>query len=229
MSDDTSPTLKGFGESANDEAWAKAHGLNPKAVAAWWGAHEKLTADDASRSSHGCQEAKVGDPAEDALFCTWGSRELLDLRTLTGFVVRNKKLTLVVELPLGSVQLDRAEDHQLDLAATLTSPVELELKERAPDNTPLVMAMSYCLDMEKKGVPVESMTPPQSGFPQPLRNCAGSKEALAGFGPAEKQNDRGWTDSIRHATKFITRACTSQLGFYAWKSGQFVRAARAGK
>lgn len=219
VSDDDHPAVAGLGPDVMLDEWLTARGADVDVIYKSWGARHGQSRDDASVSiESSCRTATVGDPAEEAIVCATNSRALLNAQTLLGLVVRNKKPVMVFEVPLGVVALDWPDQHQLDLAFVLHAPTRLEVRERAPDGAVLVLAPSECLAAEKEGQSVGVSSSVE------LHGCATAKKLVASMKVGPKE-DPGMNESVLAARAFVTKACSQQLGVWAWKGGQFVREA----
>lgn len=157
ISEDETPSFGGAAlakkEPVDFYEWIEAHGVKKPAAFAFLASYfgSGITAQDAETYFYGtCRELEVGDKKEAAVVCAQGLPEGLVAGHAVAYVVRNKRLAVVLDVGIHLLALDWPDARWLDLALEFKDGNTVVLRDRAPEGSTLVAPPSECIAQEKR-------------------------------------------------------------------------------
>ncbi len=147
VSDDDTPRVRGTKGDVVMLEWLEARGVGNESALSFLASRYGLGADHAEAvfAYDRCGTLTVGDRAEEAILCTPAIPWTIVQTHAVVLVVRNKRPAVVLDVGLGMVALDFPDAHWLDLGVSAAPDGRtIELRDRAPNGTKLVRALSEC-------------------------------------------------------------------------------------
>lgn len=205
-------------------------------------------------SDDSCQTLTVGEKSEAVLLCTLTARTSIMRDSAVVLVVRNKRITSVLDVGYALPAMDWPDSRWLHLQLTFSpGGLEADLHDRAKPGAALVRSPRECREhfarylacekTHREGAPLEDVCPRQADrtqrrsfghlTPTPPRmggeriELRGCTEALAKVDDLVKQTMARdlYAAEFRALRAFAIKSCNAR-GHYVWKGDRFVPSPR---
>ena len=258
VSEDETPSIVGTTGRTNAGAWLEARGVSKAAFRAWVKARDPRNLDEFDADSlfdgeDSCLTMTVGDKAEDALVCTFAVRTSIMRYSAVALVVRNRRITVVLDAGYALPAMDWPDARWLDLQVTFAAGgLEVDVHDRAEEGAVLVSAPSACREnfarylaceqALRDGTPLDdvcpltmdatgktsfghhSLAPPPSPVDADRVELHGCASALPKLAELVRTSAPGDMFLAEfRADRAFAVRSCNARGHYVWKGGRFVR------
>lgn len=258
VSEDETPSIVGTRGRTNAGAWLEARGISKAAFGAWVKARDRKNLDDFDVDSifdgeDSCATMTVGDKAEEALVCTFAVRTSIMRYSAVAFVVRNRRIAVVLDAGFALPAMDWPDARWLDLQVTFApGGLEADVHDRAAAGAVLVPAPSACREnfarylacekAHRDGTPLDSMCPLTMDATGKSTFGHHSLEPLPSPMGADHVELHGCATALPKLAELVRRSAPGDIyaaefrddrafavrscnarGHYVWKGGRFVR------